>query len=85
MNINQLGRIIADNSNCYYSVESEINQYGFIELITDSVEPIQEIESYLSDLNIMYSKHYNFQNNITYTLIGDIATVLKKIGVNIDA
>lgn len=85
MNINQVGQIIADNSNCYYSIESIINEYGFIELITDSVEPIQELEQYLKDLNIMYSNQYNFQNNISYTLIGDIATVLEKIGVDIDA
>lgn len=43
MNINQVGQIIADNCNCYYSIESVINEYGFIELIIDSVEPIQEL------------------------------------------
>ncbi len=85
MNINQVGQIIANNSNCYYSIESIINEYGFIELITDSVEPIQELEHYFNDLNITYSKHYYYENNISYTLIGDIATVLEKIGVDIDA
>lgn len=84
MDINQLGRIIADNSNCYYSIETIINEYGFIEVLTDSVEPITELESYFRDLNIMYSKQYNFENKISYMLIGDIATVLEKIGVDIE-